>query len=44
MHSAESDAQNALPLHELQPLLQKLVRLDAIARQRLRATPAPINA
>jgi 3-deoxy-D-manno-octulosonic acid (KDO) 8-phosphate synthase len=29
---ARSDAQNALPLDRLEPLLKRLVRLDAAAR------------
>ncbi len=37
---AKSDAQNALRLDALEPLLRKLVRLDAIARERAIA-PAP---
>ncbi len=38
---AKSDAQNALRLDALEPLLRKLVRLDAIARERAIAAPTP---
>jgi 2-dehydro-3-deoxyphosphooctonate aldolase (KDO 8-P synthase) len=43
---AKSDAQNALRLDALEPLLRKLVRLDAIGRERAIAaasTAAPVN-
>ncbi len=36
--TAKSDAQNALRLDRLEPLLERLVRLHAIARERERAT------
>ncbi len=38
---AKSDAQNALRLDALEPLLRKLVRLDVIARERAIAAPTP---
>jgi 3-deoxy-D-manno-octulosonic acid (KDO) 8-phosphate synthase len=42
---AKSDAQNALRLNALQPLLQKLVQLDAIARElAIAAVPTTVNA
>jgi 2-dehydro-3-deoxyphosphooctonate aldolase (KDO 8-P synthase) len=40
---AKSDAQNALALDRLEPLLERLVRIHAIAREAERANPAPAD-